>query len=170
MAKKMTIDFGGVPKEIRKGGGKKLPEADYVWKIISSEIAKKEGATSRYIRWQLTVAKGPFKGVSRSYITSLKPEALFNLRNLIHAATGKNVAGKSLDFDRENLYGKLVGGTIVDSERPIEGGKTRIFNDLDTVFPVSDMADDEDEDEEDTDDEEVEEDDDDLEDVDVDEL
>lgn len=165
MAKKLHIDFSGVPKEIRKGGGKKLPEADYAWKIVSSEIGKKEGATSRYIRWQLSVAKGQFKGVTRSYITSLKPEALFNLRNLIHAATGKNVAGKAMDFDREKLYGKIVGGSISNEERD-----NKTFNDLVAVFPVDELSDEEEEEDEDEEEVEEEEDDEDLEEVDVDEL
>lgn len=170
MAKTMKINFGGVPKEIRKGGSvKHIPEGDYAFKIISHEVKKKEGATSRYLNWRLQVSKGPKKGSPMYYITSLKPDALWNLRNFIHAATGKNVAGKSVEFNAEKLYGKEVGGSVIDDE--YEG---KIRSKLDTVFPIEELSDTEEDDDEDEDtdeeEEEEEEDEDDLEDVDVEDL
>lgn len=162
--KKMSLDFTGVEKEIRKRG-KRIAEGDYVFKISGCEKRKKEGGDSYYFSWALTLiedARGNKKhaGMSFYYVTSLKPEALFNLRNLINAAIGKNVSGKRLDFDPSSLIGKKVGGTVEDDEYD---GKVR--SRVVDVMPVSDIQeaeDDEDEDDvEDADDDDDSDDDDD---------
>src|SRR5882672_10709432 len=125
--KKIKVDFGDVDKEIRKGGGKgkHIPEGDSLLKIMDADIRKSEKTQSRYINWKFQVAEGEQKGVTLYGSTSLKPEALWSLRNLIHAATGKNVAGKAVNFDPSNLFGKLVGGEVVDNEY-VKDGKTKI--------------------------------------------
>lgn len=170
MAKKMKVNFAGVDKEIRKGGGgSKIPEGDYLGKIVEQEL-RDSAAGSRYFRWKIQVASGEFKGKSVYLNTSLKPEALWNLRNLIHAATGKNVAGKQLDFDPEKLYGKLIGMTVEDNEYT-KDGTTKITSQVASTFPQDELegadSDDEDDEEEDEDEEDE---DDDLEEVETDEL
>ena len=185
------IDFRGVPKEIRKRGVR-VPEGDYLVKIVQVERKKGERSGAAYYNWKFQIvedAQGKTKhaGVPLYYVTSLKPEALFNLRNLIHAATeGKrNTAGKVANFDRESLIGKQIGVTVEDDE--YEG---KIRSRAVDVMPKSQLVaeeedeeedeedeeeydEDEDEDEEDEDeedeDEEDEEDEDDLDDVDLDE-
>ena len=57
-----------------------------------------------------------FKGQILYGYTSLKKEALWSLRNLINAALGKNVAGRSVNFDPEQLEGKIVGAAVEDRE------------------------------------------------------
>jgi hypothetical protein len=59
-------------------------------------------------------ASAPYKGKTIYHITSLKYEALWNLRNLIFACTGKNTAGKIADFKPKILYGKVFAGTTED--------------------------------------------------------
>jgi hypothetical protein len=170
VAKKMRIDFGGVDKEIRRGGrAVRIPEGDYILKIVEAEEATGERSGAKYLRWTFQVAEGEHKGKRLRMNTSLKPDALWNLRNLIHAALGKNVAGKAVNFDPETLYGKIVGGAVEDNEF-----NDRITSQVASVFPrdeANPVEADEDEEEEDEDEEEEEEeDDDDLEDVDVEDL
>lgn len=175
MASKMKVDFSGVDKEIRKGGGggKHIPEGDYLVKIVDAELRTSEKKGSRYISWKFQVVDGEHKGTTLFGTTSLKPEALWSLRNLIHAATGKNVAGKAVNFDPSNLFGKIVGATVEDNEYE-KNGKTKITSQVSTCFPKDEYnkSDDEDEDEEDEDEEEEEEeeDEDDLEDVEVEDI
>jgi hypothetical protein len=116
------IDFRGVPKEIRKRGAR-IPEGDYLVKIVDVERKKGDKSGLPYYNWKFQVvedAQGKTKhaGVPLYYVTSLKPEALFNLRNLIHAATeGKrNPAGRVSNFDRKSLIGKQIGVTVEDDE------------------------------------------------------
>jgi hypothetical protein len=175
MGKKMQIDFTGVDKEIRKGGGKgkHIPEGDYLVKIIKHEVRKSERTGGRYINWQFQVASGENKGATVYGSTSLKPEALWSLRNLIHAALGKNVAGKAVNFDPENLYGKLVGASVEDNVYKKDDREV-VTSQVSTCFPKDELgAEEADEEEDDSDEEEVEveeEDDEDLEDVDVEDL
>jgi hypothetical protein len=114
---KIKVDFSGVDKDIRRGGGSsRIPEGDYLAKIVSSEIKTSEKSGARYINWKLSVVSGEQKGKTLYHTTSLKPEALWNFRNLIHAATGKNVAGKAMNVDTSSLEGKVLAVTVEDDE------------------------------------------------------
>ena len=177
MAKKMRIDFGGVDSEIRRGSSRvRVPEGDYAVKIIDHNLVK-DGDTGRTkgISWNVQITDGKYKGKKLRGFTSLKPEALWSLRNLIHAAVGKNVAGKAVNFDPAVIYGKIVGAAVVDNEFT-RNGKTIITSECNTFFPadeVGDVDEDEDEDEdveEDEDSDSEEEEEEDLEEVDVDDL
>lgn len=114
---KLKVDFSGVDPDIRRGGGTAhIPEGDYLAKIVDSEMRESEKSGSRYLSWKLAVSNGEFKGKTLYHITSLKPDALWNLRNFIHAATGKNVAGKALNVDTTALEGKVIAVTVEDDE------------------------------------------------------
>lgn len=183
---KYSVDFSGVPEEIGRRS-MNIPPGTYVVKIVSAEERYKDNDTSNvpYLSWKMEVAKGQFKGVPLYFITSFKPEALFNLRNLINAALGKNVAGRAVDFKPSSLYGKLIEG-VVDDDEYVKDGKSQIRSKLVDVAPLSDSDDEEEDIEtEEEEDEEPEEkpkakkkdkkkkskdDDEDLEDVDLDEI
>lgn len=179
MAKKVKIDFSGVDKEIKKGSGKaaRVPEGDYLVKIVGCELKTAKDSKSKYFSWKFQiVSPTAFKGKTLYGSTSLKPDALWSLRNLIHAATGKNVAGKSgVTFDPEVIFGKIVGAAVEDNEYT-KDGTTKITSQVSTCFPKDEIeaADDDDEDEDDDEEAEDEDtdddDDDDLEEVDVDEI
>lgn len=150
--KKYSVDMSGVEKERRKRGGKRIPEADYIFKIMDCERKKNKAGDAYYFSWKLqlvTDATGgkKYAGQPFWYMTSLKPDALFNLRNLILAATGKNVAGKKLDFDPTSLFGKKIGGTVEDEEYD-KKIRSRVVD----VMPVSELSADDDDDEDDDDD------------------
>lgn len=179
---KRKLDFTGVDSEIKRGGGggKHIPEGDYVVKIIEGEYHKNEDKNSVGYKWIFQVATGEHKGTKLRGYTSLKPDALWSLRNLIFAATGKNVAGKSVNFDPDSIRGKLVGAEVVDNEYTSgtgENKKTKITSQVNTCFPkeeVTSSDDDEDEDDEEEETteevEEDEDDDDDLEEVEVEDI
>lgn len=158
--KKETIDFSGVPQEIG-ARAKHIPPGDYAVKIVSVEKKWKNNDKSNpaYFSWKFQVAEGPEKGAPLYFITSLKPEALFNLRNLIFAAKGKNVAGKAVAFDPESLVGSRVLCTVEDDEYE---GKIRS-----RAVDVQGIKEEADEEEEET---EVETEDEDLDDVDVEDI
>jgi hypothetical protein len=174
----MKIDFSGVDPEVRRGAARvRVPEGDYEVKIVDHSLVKdSDTQRTKGITWNVQITKGKYKGKKLRGFTSLKPEALWSLRNLIHAALGKNVAGKAVNFDPAMVYGKVVGGAVVDNEFT-RNGKTVITSEVNTFFPADEVGDadeDEDEDEEDVeedeDSEEEEEEEEDLEDVDVDDL
>jgi hypothetical protein len=176
VGKKIRIDFTGVDKEIRSGGrASHIPPGDYLAKPVSSE-ARKTDAGSKYISWRFQVVDPKkYKGKTLYDRTSLKPNALWNLRNLIYSAVGKNIAGKVLNFDPEVCYGKTLMVTVEDDE--YEGKVRSQIVDYQPKDKYNADADEEDDDEEEGEDEydeeeeeEDEEEDEDLEDVDVEEL
>lgn len=132
-----SIDFGGVPEEIRTGGSSYVPPGDYNVKIVSAEKAWKNNDKSEvpYYKWRFQVIDGEHKGASIYTNTSLKPEALFNLRNLIWASSGGkiNVAGKRLNFDHEKLYGKTLSVTVEDREH-----KEKMYSNVVDMRPLDD--------------------------------
>jgi hypothetical protein len=171
MAKKSKIDFGGVDPEIKKGGGKaaRVPEGDYLGKIMSGELRTSESKGTKYFNWRITITQPQkYKGKTLYLTTSLKPEALWNLRNLIHAATGKNVAGKVVSFDPETLVGKTVCFTAEDDE--YEGKIRSRPQDLRPKSDYQAAEDEEDEDDEEEEEEAEDEEDEELEEVDLDDI
>jgi Protein of unknown function (DUF669) len=170
--KGMRIDFTGVPEEIRQRS-RRIPEGDYIAKIMKHEKRTSKNGNA-YFSWTMQVvsdAKGgkKYAGVPLFLNTSLKPEALFALRNLIFAVSGKNVAGRIISFEGAQFYGKQVGVVVEDNEYESTDGQSRINSSVAAVVPMADLlaenvAEDEDEDEEDEEEEEEEEDED-LEDV-----
>ena len=176
MARKVKIDFSGVDKEIRSGGrAAHVPEGDYLAKPVNAELRKSERTGGRYFSWRFQLVEPKkYKGKTLYDRTSLKPDALWNLRNLIHAATGKNIAGKVLNFDPEVVYGKPLMITVEDDE--YEGKIRSQIVDYQPADKYEENGGGEDEDEDDEDEgddeeeEEEDEDEEDLEDVDVEEL
>lgn len=178
--KKTRIDFGDVEKDIRQRG-RTVPEGTYIGKISAVKKDKKEGSAAPYFRWTIQIVsddrgKTKHKGVPVYHITSLKREALFNLRNLIYAASNgkKNVAGKAIDFDPQSLIGSKLGVIVEHEEYKPDGSKeARIRNRIADLLPLKDVEVDEEEDEEegadDSDNEDDEEEDDDEDDEDEDE-
>ena len=156
MGKKLKIDAREVDKEIRRGGrGVRVPEGEYKVKINNSEVRKTNDGSGRYIRWEcIIVEPKKYKGKRLFGNTSLKKDALWSLRNLIHAATKKNIAGKVAEFDPDSLIGKVVGASVSDNEYQDKNDNTRITSQIDSFFPKDEVnaSDDDDEDEDDDED------------------
>ena len=165
MAKKDVIDFSGVGDDTG-GRYRHVPPGDYLVKIDKVEKKWKDDDKSNvhYYKWRFVIMEpAKSKGSAVSHNTSLSPEALWNLRNLILAATGKNVAGKRVGFEPSTIIGKQVMVTLDDREY---NGK--MYNDVADIQPKSawGASDDEDEEEEDTEEEDEDEE---LDEVDIDE-
>jgi hypothetical protein len=175
--KTITIDFGDVPKEKRQRF-RRIDEGEYPAKVVSWKKKYKDNDKSNapYLAWTLQITEGKFKGTPFIENTSLKKDALFNLRNLIFACSNgkKNVAGKTVNFDPDSLIGKKIGIVVEDEEYDNKMRSTVV-----DMKPISEMEEDEDEEADEDEDEEEDEDeaededeeeDDDLEEVDVDEV
>lgn len=175
----IQISFKGVDSEIRKHGDRaaRVPEGDYLVKVVDFEVRSTKDESGKYISWKVQIqSPTKYKGKTVYGMTSLKTDSLWNLRNLINAATGRNVAGKAVNFDPNSIIGKIVGAAIEDDEY-----NDKVRSRANTFFPKDEYEesdveedDDEDEDDEDEDDEDDEEEDDeeddDLEEVEVEEI
>jgi hypothetical protein len=182
--KAMEVDFTGTDTEIRQRA-KHIPPGNYMTKIVGWKKKYKDNDKSNapYISWRFQITEGKHKGTPLFENTSLSPDALFNLRNLIFAATDgkKNVAGKKIKFNPDNLVGKAILCVVEDDEwnnkirsvvadvRPPSEAEEEEEEDEEEEDEEEEEEEDEDEDEEDEDEDE-EDDDEDLDEVDVDEI
>lgn len=117
---KLTVDFSQV--EDRREGGKAahVPEGDYLLKVAGIELkSKKDDETSKYLSWRFTIAAPEkYKNAGSIYhSTSLKPESLWSLRNLLEDL-GLTVPKKSVGLPLAEIAksGKIVGATLEDDE------------------------------------------------------
>ena len=155
-SKTERLDFSGVPKE-RRQRFRRIPEGEYRAKIMSVRKKWKDNdkTNTPYFAWTLQITDGKYKGTPFIENTSLKKEALFNLRNLIFAASDgkKNVAGRNaVDFNPDALLGKAVGIVVEDEE-----WDNKMRSTIGSIIPLSELGE-EDEDEEEGEDEDEDED------------
>jgi len=64
---------------------KNLIEGDYVVEVTGVEQKESEKSEYDYLKWELTVNAGPYKGNKIWTNTSFNPKALWNLKNLLVA-------------------------------------------------------------------------------------
>jgi len=146
----ISVDFSGT----EKGGRRKIPEGDYLCKVkeVTEEVGENSGQP--YLRWVLDIQEPEkYKGSPLYHNTSLQPQALFNLRNLLEAMeveVPESIANLNLDD-----YEGLELGVGVELEQYEGKDKPNVVD----LFPVADFfsdeeEDDDDEEEDDDDDEE----------------
>jgi hypothetical protein len=117
----LSVDFSQV-EERREGGGKAahVPEGDYLLKVLGSELrSKKDDETSKYLSWRLGIVK-PEKYTNAGviyFVTSLKPEALWNLRNFLEDL-GLTVPKSIAKVPIKQIVDKhlVFGATLEDDE------------------------------------------------------
>jgi hypothetical protein len=97
------------------------PEGEYVLRVD-----KVDRDDDRLV-WSLTIDAGPHRGSRWEYFTSLKPAALWNLRNVLECMGVKVIDGP-MTFDWREFVGLTVGAAIKDG---------RIID----FFPVDDDCD-----------------------------
>lgn len=172
----VVADFGH--KEAKGGGGRiRVPEGDYVAKIIDAEKTEAKSSGNTMIVWTLEILEGKYKGKKIKTRTVMTPKALFFLRNLLEAL-GAEVPEKASKIRYKKYVGKKIGITIEDNEYENKvSSEVSDFLDPDMVGADDEEDDDEDddldddEDDEDSDDDEDDDDEDeDLDEVDLDEL
>lgn len=130
MAKKtkgrsVEVDMKGV-----EGGGK-VPEGEYVVEVseVTSELSSENNP---YLSWVFKVVDGKQKGKKIWHNTSLQPQALFNLRNVLEAL-GQEVPDGALKLDLDEVIG-LTMGVNVEHETYQGKAKARVVD----VFSLDD--------------------------------
>jgi hypothetical protein len=149
--KKIRVNFGGVEQEIRKHTQRAalVPDGDYLFKILDASYRENEDTGSRGINVRAQVVKPvKYKGKVQYGYCSLKKEALWNFRNLINAALGKNVAGRTIDVDLERFRDKVVGGVVEQEEY-----NNKLRSRVSTWFPKDEFEESEDDEDEEEDEE-----------------
>ena len=140
----ISVDFSGTSTRAR------VPEGDYLVKVveITEEIGQDSGKP--FLSWSLEITTGKFVGKRLRHITSLQPQALFNLRNTLEALNVE-VPDSVSDIDLDALEGMEMGvGVEVET---YQGNKQSKVVD---VFPEEELEEEEEADEE-ADEEEAEE-------------
>jgi len=137
MAKVLQLDFTNV----QEGGGSRIPAGDYIFKItgVEQKQSKKEGGGA-YLNWKLSGVNGEAKGSTIFEITSLKPNALWNLYNFL-TATGYNVPKNKVKIDLDNVVGKFIGCTIDDEEYTKKDGTKTKKSSVVSTFAVKKTSD-----------------------------
>jgi hypothetical protein len=124
--------------------GKPPPEGRYAVLVTgfeereAGENAKNPG--SAYISWELTVQQGEHQGRKFFQNTSLLPQALFGLKQLLLATedwTEDDLNGK-LEFDPNDVVGKEIGVKTVNKEYPKGSGEYNA--NVKRMFPVAQVA------------------------------
>lgn len=103
-SKSTTIDFTGVES-------RRTPD-EGTYNLVVEEVTKESGDRADYFKWQFKIADGDFEGVSVYHNTSLSPQSLWNLKNLLEAL-GEEVPDGPLDIDLAELVGKEVSAEII---------------------------------------------------------
>lgn len=107
----IKVDFSKVRDSVVAG--------TYIAKVKS--IKQETSSTGgQYLKWELVVLTGASKGLTVNHITSLKPEALFNLRNTL-IACGYNIPKSAVNVDINKCIGKMLG--IEVTMREYEGNE-----------------------------------------------
>lgn len=120
MPAKLSVDFSNV-SDRKEGGGKAahVPEGDYLLQVLGCELRKKKEDESKYLSWRLGIVK-PSKYAHAGvvyFVTSLKEEALWNLRNFLEDL-GYSIPKKAVDVPIAKIVEgkKLIGATLQDDE------------------------------------------------------
>lgn len=133
--RRISVDMSEVEARVT------LPEGDYRLKV--ADISQEEGANADYLKWKWEVTEGKFKGKNIYDNTSLAPQALWRLANLL-TTLGIDVPKGELDLDFDEIIGLEVQGMVEHED--YEGRPQARLSDF---YPVDgDAAADDDEDEE----------------------
>lgn len=100
----VTVDFKGV-----EGKRTVIPEGDYSLRV--EEVSKEMGDKGEYLAWIFVVEEGDHKGAKVWHNTSLTPQSLWSLRNLLEVM-GIEIPDGPLDIDLTELVDLEVGGTV----------------------------------------------------------
>lgn len=101
----MKIDFG------REEGGKFLPVGKHIVKIKDVKVEPDPNSDHTLIIWTFE-GTGMYKGGTHTERTSTDPRRLRFLRQIIEAATGQSLAGRSITFNPAKMKGRMLEITI----------------------------------------------------------
>lgn len=108
----LTVDF----TDAEERGSYSIPEGTYVFvvKEVSEEVGQDSGAP--YLKWVVSVASGPHKGTVLYENTSLKPKALWKLRDLLQAMGEQVPKGKMELSPLSQFVGSKFSASVADEE------------------------------------------------------
>lgn len=107
----VSVDFTGVD-----AGGRSLPDGQYASSVEGiPELKTSAESGNQYISWTFKVSEGKYKGRKVWHNTSLQPQALFNLRNLLEAM-GIEVDEGEMDLELPDFEGVDVGLIVVNEK------------------------------------------------------
>lgn len=127
---KLTVDFSSV-EDRREGGGRSahVPPGDYLAQVLGVELrSKKDDEGSKYLSWKLGIVKPEkYKSAGLIYfVTSLKPEALWNLRNFLEDL-GIKVPKSSVNLPLADIVSKKpILGVTLDDDTYNEKTKSKV--------------------------------------------
>lgn len=142
----IPIDMSGVETSLL------VPEGDYTVVVDEVTLETSDNSGKEYLKWKFRISEGDYKGQPLYYNTSLQPQALFNLKNVL-ISLGVTVPSGVMNLDLRSLPG-LSCGVSVEHET-YEGKKRARIVDF---FPLDSMEGEEEEEELDEELEELEED------------
>lgn len=137
-----TINFSGV--ETRS----KIPDGQYHAKIAEGSL--EEGNEYPYIKWTFEIVEdGKFKGRKLWTNTSLSPQALWNLKNLLECLGVEVSEDEDLNVEREVIKPAVDLELMVRVENEVYEGKDRPkVTDYTPIDEAAQVEDDEEDDEE----------------------
>lgn len=142
----VSVNFEGV-----EAGGRSLPDGQYSLEVEGvPELKTSAESGNQYISWVFKVTEGKYKNRKVWHNTSLQPQALFNLRNLLEAM-GIEVEDASMDLELDEFEGSEVGAIVVNEK--YEGKDRPRISEFIPTEDVESTDDDEEEEEEEEDDE-----------------
>lgn len=170
----LTVDFSGVEDRRAGGTAAHVQEGDYLLKLQEASVIQNKSGDGQHVLWIWGITKGPEASARPIYHrTSLKPENLWALRNILTDLLGKDIPKKSLNIDFAKYQGRSIGATLEDGE-PYDG---KVRSQIAQTFPADEYEDkgageaDEDEEEDEVQDADVTSDDDeDLEEIDTEDI
>lgn len=106
----LTVDFTGVETG---GSGSRVKPGEYIAEVTSvTEEESSEG--NPYLKWEMKITEGKYKGARLFHNTSLQPQALWNLRGLLEAMQIE-VPDSEMELDLDEYAGQTVG-VVVEQE------------------------------------------------------
>lgn len=121
---KVNVDFSQIEDSVVK-----VFPGKYTGKVV--DVEKKEGAKAPYFKWTIQLLDGKSKGLYVFHNTSLSPNALFSLRDLLEAF-GVDVPKAAVTIDTAQFKGKKLG--LVVADREYEGNT---YPNVVKVYPAS---------------------------------
>ena len=123
----LQIDFTNVPDS------NTVPAGTYAAKVFNIELKESRAGDSMNLNWQFKIQGGKQDGRSVFTITSLKPAALWKLKQMLKAIAPDLDTTSIAELDTDMLIGRDC--RIVVAIRQWEGEDR---NDLKTVLPAED--------------------------------
>lgn len=116
----VSVDFTGV----EAGGGRAIPDGEYIAEVdeVTLETSSESGA--QYLKWVFKVPEGKYKGVKIWDNTSLQPQALWRLRQLLEAMEVE-VPDGAFDLELEEYVGNSIG-LVIQNEKYQGKDKPRV--------------------------------------------